>query len=172
MLEFHNIKFILHSTFKIKDLGQLKYFLGLEVAHSSKGISLCQRKYCIDHLTDTGHLASKPVSTPSEPSCKLHQDTSAPYTDVASYRRLIGRLIYLTNTRPDITFATQQLSQFLSSPTEKHFNAATRILRYLKKCPGQGLFFPRTSSLCLSGFSDADWEGCTDSRIASFLAIL
>jgi len=172
MLEFHNIKFILHSTFKIKDLGQLKYFLGLEVAHSSKGISLCQRKYCIDHLTDTGHLASKPVSTPSEPSCKLHQDTSAPYTDVASYRRLIGRLIYLTNTRPYITFATQQLSQFLSSPTEKHFNATTRILKYLKKCPGQGLFFPRTSSLCLLGFSDADWEGCTDSRIASFLAIL
>jgi len=77
---------------------------------------------------------------------------------------LIGRLIYLTNTRPDITFATQQLSQFLTSPTEKHFIAATRILRYLKKCPGQGLFFPRQSSLFLSGFSDADWAGCLDSR--------
>jgi len=156
MLEFHNIKSILHSTFKIKDLGQLKYFLGLEVAHSSKGISLCQRKYCIGLLTNTGQLASKPISTPSEPSCKLHQDTSAPYTDVASYRRLIGILIYLTNIRPYITFATQQLSQFLSSPTEKHFNAATRILRYLKKCPSQGLFFPRASSLCLLGFSDTD----------------
>jgi len=156
MLEFHNIKSILHSAFKIKDFGQLKYFLGLEVAHSSKGISLCQRKYYIDLLTDTGQLASKPVSTPSEPACKLHQDTSAPYTDVASYKRLVVRFIYLTNTRPDITFATQQLSQFLSSPTEKHFNAATKILRYLKKCPGQGLFFPRASSLCLSGFSDAD----------------
>jgi hypothetical protein len=83
---------------------------------------------------------------------------------VPSYRRLIGRLIYLANTRPDITFATQQLSQFLTSPTEKHYLAATRILRYLKKCPGQGLFFPRQSSLFLSGFSDADWAGCLDSR--------
>jgi len=134
------------------------------VAHSSKGISLCQRKYCLDLLTDTNHLASKFVSTPSEPSCKLHQDNSAPYNDVPSYRRLIGRLIYLTNTKLDITFATQKLSQFLSSPTEKHFTSATRILRYLKKCPGQGLFFPKASSLCLSGFSDADWAGCIDSR--------
>jgi len=83
---------------------------------------------------------------------------------VPSYRRLIGRLIYLTNTRPDITFSTQQLSQFLTSPTEKHYMTATRILKHLKKCPGQGLFFPRHSSLFLSGFSDADWAGCLDSR--------
>jgi len=156
LYELQSIKAILHSSFKIKDLGQLKYFLGLEVAHSFEGISLCQRKYCIDLLTNTGHLACKPVSTPSDPSCKLHNDSSAPYSYVPSYRRLIGRLIYITNTRPDITFATQQLSQFLTAPTEQHFNAATRILRYLKKCLAQGLLFPRDSSLCLSGYSDAD----------------
>jgi hypothetical protein len=115
-------------------------------------------------LTDTGYFAYKPVSTPSDPSCKLHADSSAPYADVPSYRRLIGRLIYLTNTRPDITFATQELSQFLTSPTEQHFTTATIILKYLKKCPGQGLMFPRDSFLCLSGYLDADWDGCLDSR--------
>ena len=146
----------------------MKYFLGLEVAHSSQGISLCQRKYCLNLLTDTGFLASKPVSTPYDPACKLHTDSSSPYADVPSYRRLIGRLIYLTNTIPDITYATQQLSQFLNSPTEKHCTAATRILKYLKQCPGQGLFFPRDSSLFLTGYWDADWAGCLDYRRSIF----
>jgi len=110
--EFQNIKVTLHSSFKIKDLGQLKYFLSLKVGHFSQGISLCQIKYCIDLLTYTGYLACKPVSTPSDPFCKLDTDSSALYADIPSYRRLIGRLIYLTNTRPDITFTTQQLTSF------------------------------------------------------------
>ncbi|MCH89412.1 retrovirus-related Pol polyprotein from transposon TNT 1-94, partial [Trifolium medium] len=162
--DIQSIKHALHQSFRIKDLGPLKYFLGIEVAHSKAGISLCQRKYCLDLINDAGLMVSKPVNTPSDPSIKLHQDASAPYHDISSYRRLVGRLLYLNATRPDITFITQQLSQFLSAPTTTHFTAATRVLRYLKSCPGRGIFFPRDSSLHLIGFSDADWAGCKDTR--------
>lgn len=162
--EFSAVKETLHSEFGIKDLGVLKFFLGLEAAHSSKGIVLSQRQYCLDLLNDCGVLGSKPVSTPLEPGTHLHHDDSGLFTDVQIYRRLIGRLIYLTTTRPDISFATQQLSQFLDKPTMTHFKAAQRVLKYLKGCPGKGLFFPRNSSLQILGFSDADWAGCPDTR--------
>ncbi|XP_020206993.1 uncharacterized protein LOC109792022 [Cajanus cajan] len=95
---------------------------------------------------------------------RLSKDSGTPLDDISSYRRLIGRLLYLTTTRPDITYAVQQLSQFLDSPTDVHLQAANRILRYIKSCPGKGFFFPSTSDYKLHAFSDSDWAGCPDSR--------
>ena len=105
----------------------MKFFLGLEVAHSHLGISLCQKKYCLDLLADSGTIGCKPACTPSDPSLKLHNDGALPYEDISSYRRLVGRLLYLNTTRPDITYITQQLSQFLSAPTHTHHTVALRF---------------------------------------------
>ncbi|XP_019054873.1 PREDICTED: uncharacterized protein LOC109115371 [Nelumbo nucifera] len=160
----NKVKKFLHDTFKIKDLGQLKFFLGLEVARSTTSINLSQRKYVIDLLEETCFINSKPVSNPMITSQKLDKDTGTPLPDVTSYRKLVGKLIYLCNTRPGICFAVQHLSQFLDCPTDLHIQAAHRILRYLKACPGQGVFFSASSSLQLKAFSDSDWASCPDTR--------
>lgn len=159
-----SVKKVLDANFGIKDLGTLKFFLGLEVVHSPREISVCQRQYCLNLLTDTGNLGSRPVNTPMDSGSHLYQDDSPLFQDVECYRRLVGKLLYLTTTRPDISFVVQQLSQFLSKPTMCHFKAVQRVLHYLKGTPGQGLFFARSSSLEIHGYSDSDWAGCPDSK--------
>jgi len=161
---FDELKLALHHTFQIKNLGHLKFFLGLEVARSSKGITLCHRKYCLEILEDAKLISCKPVSTPLGPSSRLHQDGGSLHHVVSAYKRLVGRLLYLTTTRPDIAYATHQLSQFMASPTIIHYQAALRVLRYLKRSLGRGLFFPQSSDLQLFVFRDADWGGCIDTR--------
>ncbi|XP_061348083.1 uncharacterized mitochondrial protein AtMg00810-like [Gastrolobium bilobum] len=164
MDEINSVKQHLDQQFCIKDLGPLKFFLGLEIARSPHGIVVNQRKYVLELLADSGLLGAKAASTPMEPTLRLCQNQGDPCADPASYRRLVGRLLYLANTRPDISFAVQQLSQFVANPMIAHFDAAIRVLRYLKGSPGKGLFFSSSSSLTLSGFSDADWATCLDTR--------
>jgi len=103
-------KSYLHNRFKRKDLGPLKYFLGIEVARSPKGSFLCQCKCTLDILTKTGFLGAKPASFPME--WKLHLTTTSgePLSNPSQYRRLIGRIIYLTISRPDITYSIHVLS--------------------------------------------------------------
>ncbi|KAL4324423.1 hypothetical protein GQ457_11G022250 [Hibiscus cannabinus] len=159
-----DIKEYLDNAFKIKDLGKLNFFLGFEIARSSVGINLCQRKYTLDLLNDSGFIDSKPAPTPIVPNKHLSKQDGIPLDDVTGYRILVGKLLYLTNSRPDISFAVQQLSQFISAPTDLHLKALHRVLRYLKGTPGQGIFFPASNPLQLSAFSDSDWATCPDSR--------
>ncbi|XP_052724064.1 uncharacterized mitochondrial protein AtMg00810-like [Vigna angularis] len=164
MMEINCIKELLHNRFRIKNLGELKYFLGLEVARSRKGIHLCQRKYALDILEETRMLGCKPSSTP------FLSDTSTLYKldsyldDPSPYRRLIGKLLYLTNTRPDLCFTVNLLSQFVQSPTDYHYRAIQHILRYIKSKPSKGLFFPADSPMQLKAFSDSDWATCPNTR--------
>ncbi|RVW55235.1 Retrovirus-related Pol polyprotein from transposon TNT 1-94 [Vitis vinifera] len=162
------LKKLLTKEFEIKDLGNLKYFLGMEIARSKKGIAVSQRKYVLDLLNETGMLRCKPAETPMDTTVKLEESDGSAPVDKGRYQRLVGKLIYLSHTRPDIGFSVSVVSQFMNNPTEKHMTAVIRILRYLKMTPGKGLFFQRTTNKEIEIFSDADWAGSvTDRRSTS-----
>ncbi|XP_042974808.1 uncharacterized mitochondrial protein AtMg00810-like [Carya illinoinensis] len=136
----------------------------MEITYSKQGISINQRKYALEILFDTGFLGSKPTSTPMDSHLKLNKSEGKLFSDPTSYKRLIGKLLYLTHTRPHLSYSVHHLSQFLDSPQEPHLRVAHRILRYLKGTPGQGLFFPASSSLHLKVFADSNWANCPNTR--------
>ena len=157
-------KTYLNKCFHIKDLGPLKYFLGIEVARTPRGLFLCQRKYALEIIDECGLLGSKPVEFPMETNHKLALADGPLLTDPTRYRRLIGRLIYLTITRPELCYAVHVLSQFMQEPKEEHMEAARRLLRYLKGNPGQGLFLKSDSNLQVYAYCDSDWGACPLTR--------
>ncbi|XP_055831031.1 secreted RxLR effector protein 161-like [Solanum dulcamara] len=132
----------LQRAFKMKDLGELKYFLGIEFSRTTEGILMHQMKYTLELIAEL-------------------EESADPLIDQFAYQKLIGKLLYLNMTRPDISFSTQTLSQFLNQPKKSHMEVALRVVKYLKRQPGQGILLSSQSDRKVTAFCDADWVACS-----------
>ncbi|WZY94075.1 hypothetical protein YC2023_066404 [Brassica napus] len=156
-------KEFLKSVFDIKDLGEMKYFLGIEICRSKEGLFMSQRKYTMDMLKETDVLGGKIAKTPLEEGYKVLREGEVEekqlFEDPKLYRKMVGKLIYLTITRPDICFAVNQVSQHMQAPKVHHWKMVDRILRYLSGTAGQGVWMGCNGSTEVVGYCDADWAG-------------
>nr|XP_016515974.1 PREDICTED: uncharacterized mitochondrial protein AtMg00810-like [Nicotiana tabacum] len=162
--EISSLKSFLDAQFKIKDLGSLSYFLGIEVLYSDSGVLLHQKKFGHYLLLEfhCSDIASVVCPLPLNAKLKAKEDTHLPKPEV--YRSLVGNLNFLTNTRPDITFVVQHLSQFMQSPCLPHLEAALHLLKYLQGTADFGIFFNNSPNLFVAAYCDSDWVACPDTR--------
>ncbi|XP_019260812.1 PREDICTED: uncharacterized protein LOC109238789 [Nicotiana attenuata] len=150
----------LHQSFKLKDLAELKYFLGIELFRSHKGIMMNQRKYSLELISEIGLSTAKPSSTPLDCNQKLTTTEldevagsgNEPLEDKGQYRRLIGKLLYLTLTGLDIAFAVQTLSQFMQNLKRSHWEASIKAVKYVKREPGLGIMISSNKKNTLTAF--------------------
>ncbi|GJW15536.1 indole-3-acetic acid-amido synthetase GH3.17, partial [Tanacetum coccineum] len=154
----------LSVRFQMKELGHLKHFLGLEVHQSEDGMVLHQQKYSRDLLKKFGMANSKPNSTPMELNSKMCAYEGHDLEDATMYRQLVGSLIYLTITRPDISFAVGVMSRYMQNPKKSHLEAVRRILRYVKSTLDYGIMFRKGEDCRLVSYCDADYAGDHDTR--------
>ncbi|GJZ44908.1 ribonuclease H-like domain-containing protein [Tanacetum coccineum] len=153
----------LHAEFSMTDLGPLNYFLGISVTRNTSGMFLSQQKYASELLERAGMLTCNPCRTPVDTDSKLSADGD-PVSDPTLYRSLAGALQYLTFTRPDISYAVQQVCLYMHDPREPHFSALKRILRYIRGTMPYGLQLFSSTTSSLVAYSDADWAGCPTTR--------
>ncbi|RVW15239.1 Retrovirus-related Pol polyprotein from transposon RE1 [Vitis vinifera] len=156
----------LNNQFTLKDLGDIDYFLGIQVKHTSAGMHLSQAKYISNLLQKTKMLHVKPVPTPMVSNQSLSNSGSAPFSNTQLYRSTVGALQYATITRPDITYSVNRVCQFMQAPLTAHWKAVKRILRYLAGTLHHGLHLQHSSNshLNITGFCDADWASDVDDR--------
>jgi hypothetical protein len=152
-------KSTLHDRFSMTDLGLLHYFLGLEFSQSTSGIKMAQSKYASYLLVFFQMTKCKPTSSPFLSGVRFEDAGTTPLVDSTLYRQLVGSLLYLNHTRPDISFEVGVCSRYMQEPHELHRKAAKRILRYVKGTPSFGIFYAADCLLSLIGYTDSDWVG-------------
>ncbi|GJX30379.1 putative ribonuclease H-like domain-containing protein [Tanacetum coccineum] len=155
---------LMKSRFQMSSMGELTFFLGLQVKQKADGIFISQDKYVAEILKKFDFVNVKTASTPIETQKPLVKDEEASDVDVHLYRSMIGSLMYLTASRPDIMFAVCACSRFQVTPKTSHLSAVKRIFRYLKGKPKLGLWYPRVSSFDLEAYSDSDYAGANLDR--------
>ncbi|KAK6142445.1 hypothetical protein DH2020_022793 [Rehmannia glutinosa] len=155
---------LMQGKFEMSMMGEMKFFLGLQVKQLKDGTFISQTKYTRDLMKKFKMDNCKPINTPVECGIKLSKYDREEKVDLTLYKSLVGSLWYLTCTRPDILFATGLISRYMESPTTTHMKAAKRILRYLKGTINYGLFYSTTNDYKLVGYSDSDWSGDVDDR--------
>ena len=165
MQGIQDLKHFLSLQFEMKDLGPLNYFLGLEVSSSVDGYYLTQVKYTSDLISRATITDRKIVDTPIEYNYCLNSHDGESLSDATLYRQLVGSLIYLIVTHPDISYTVHVVSQLMATPRSPHYAIILMILRYLKGTIFDDFHFSSNSSLTLQAYSDADWaDDPTDRR--------
>lgn len=152
------------KAFEMTDLGKMRFFLGIEVSQQSNGIFICQKKYAVEVLKRFGMFESNEVNSPIIPGCKLNKDEHGIKIDESYYKQVVGSLMYLTATRPDMMYSVSLISRYMANPTEFHLQAAKRILRYLKGTFDYGIMYKKGSSEELMAYTDSDYAGDTEDR--------
>ena len=148
------------GEFEMSTMGELSFFLGLQVKQTKDGIFLCQSNYCKEILKKFEMESCKEANTPMPSSYYMDVDSARKSVDQTKYRGLIGSLLYLTSSRPNIMFAVCLCARYQANPKESHFKAAKRILKYHKGTSSVGLWYPSHSPIHLIGYSDSDFAGC------------
>jgi hypothetical protein len=154
--------------FEMTDMGLLNFFLGIEVEQTQAGIFINQEKYAQDLISKFGMSNAKAEATPMNSSEKLCLEDGSAKVDGATYRSLVGGLIYLTHTRPDLVYSVNMVAQFMHNPSKVHQGAARRILKYVAGTTAFGIWYAKAKEgeeqLTLRGYSDSDWASCIDDR--------
>ena len=154
----------LNSEFRMKDLGKLHYFLGIQATFHDEGLFLSQEQYAVDLLGAAGMENGSPINTPLPLQLNNVPDQDTPFCNPQFFRKLAGKLQYLTLTRPDIQFAVNYVCQKMHAPSRSDFTNLKRILRYVKGTVAMGVSLVRDTDCTLRSYSDNDWAGCPATR--------